>query len=121
MSTVPGGSTQSPSAATDATVEFGSASHRSLSAPSDQNGALGAYGTRPEAGCVGLPGTTQPVWLRSEGTGDVFAPEPGSKRNSPPSEKSTKYNSPLLPSANADVVTPLLASSVVKPLGAVPS
>ncbi len=85
MSTVPLGSSQSPSLATDATVLFGKPIQRSLPAPSDQNGALGEYGTRPEAGCE-LPGTTQPVWLSCEGTGDVPPPEPGSMRKSLPSK-----------------------------------
>ena len=35
-------------------VPFGSASQRVFDAPSEQNGAFGAYGMRPLAGCAGI-------------------------------------------------------------------
>ena len=39
----------------------GSASQRVFTALSEKNGAVGAYGIKPLAGCCGLAATTQPV------------------------------------------------------------
>src|SRR4051812_16541232 len=47
---------------------LGSASQRDLTAPSDQNAALGAYGIMPLAGCEGLELLAQPVCESSEAT-----------------------------------------------------
>ena len=40
----------------------------SLASPSDQNGTLMSYGTRPATACVGLPEATQPVCVSCAGT-----------------------------------------------------
>src|SRR5687768_2123903 len=67
MSTVPEGKAQSPSAFTVICPPLGSAIQRVFTALSDQNGATGSYGMSPLAGCVGLVGSTQPVWVRRVG------------------------------------------------------
>src|SRR6185436_7918186 len=76
MSTVPFGKLKSPSAARPIDVPFGIASQRSFVALSDQNGAEGAYGIRPLAGCVAFCGFTQPVCDSNVGTGGAGVPLP---------------------------------------------
>ena len=74
ISTLRLGKSQSPSVRTVIECPFGTAIHRSLVAPSDQNGALIAYGTNPAAGCCALLATTHPVSLRFCGTLPLTAP-----------------------------------------------
>src|SRR6185503_15735471 len=75
-STVPFGKVQSPSFSTVMRAPSGSAIHRDLVAPSDQNAAAGAYGMSPEAGCVMSALLMQPVCDRSGLIGlDGAAPE----------------------------------------------
>ncbi len=74
MSTLRTGNSSFPSLETVMLCPSGIASHRSFSAPSDQNGAFTRYGTSPGAGAAGFVALTQPVALNVSGTSTSAVP-----------------------------------------------